>query len=114
MRSTSVIALLALLSACGLQIDADEDGAYGEEDCKAINATVHPDSAEIYDGGRDDGCVGLTKYGNDAADLRQALSKSHFRRDLSTRNDLWLFERPGLAQRLQNIEPKMDVEGSSP
>lgn len=39
MRSTSVIALLALLIACGLQFDADEDGAYGSQECNDNNAS---------------------------------------------------------------------------
>ncbi|MFT5586563.1 MAG: hypothetical protein ACI9VR_004162 [Cognaticolwellia sp.] len=50
MRTTSAIALLALLSACGLQIDADEDGVYGSDDCDDSNADVFPGAEELCDG----------------------------------------------------------------
>ena len=68
MRSTSVIARLALLRACGLQVNVD---------------------------------------------LRQAISKGRFRGHLRACIDLWHFELPDLAQRRQNIQPKLDVLGGS-
>lgn len=43
-------------------------------------------------------------------DLRQAVAKGEFRRDLLARIDIWHFELPGLAQRRQDIEPNVDYE----
>ncbi len=40
MRSTSVIAVLALLLACGLQFHADEDGACSSQECNDNSARI--------------------------------------------------------------------------
>ena len=57
MRTTSLIALLALLTACkggsedsGNQVDADQDGYFSDEDCDDNNELVFPGAEEICDG----------------------------------------------------------------
>lgn len=43
-------------------------------------------------------------------DLRQQVSEGLFREDLLARINLWTFELPGLAKRLEDIEPNIDFE----
>lgn len=43
-------------------------------------------------------------------DLRQQVSTGLFREDLLARINLWTFELPGLAQRLEDIEPNIEFE----
>ncbi|MFT5586564.1 MAG: hypothetical protein ACI9VR_004163 [Cognaticolwellia sp.] len=57
MRTTSLIALITLLTACkggpedtGAQIDADQDGVFASEDCDDDNDAVFPGAEELCDG----------------------------------------------------------------
>ncbi len=43
-------------------------------------------------------------------DLRDAVATGRFREDLLARVDLWHFELPGLAARLEDLEPNLDWE----
>jgi transcriptional regulatory protein RtcR len=43
-------------------------------------------------------------------DLRSAVREGRFRDDLLARIDLWTFRLPGLAQRVEDIEPNLDYE----
>jgi len=43
-------------------------------------------------------------------DLRSAVREARFRDDLLARIDLWTFRLPGLAQRVEDIEPNLDYE----
>lgn len=43
-------------------------------------------------------------------DLVEAVAAGRFRADLLARIDLWTFELPGLAERLEDLEPNLDYE----
>ncbi len=57
MRTTALLALLALMTACkggaedtGDQVDADQDGFFADEDCDDNDDTVYPEAEELCDG----------------------------------------------------------------
>lgn len=43
-------------------------------------------------------------------DLRHSVSEGHFREDLLARINLWIYELPGLKDRIEDLEPNLDHE----